>query len=236
MRTLSTSIGLIFAALIACSASAQVPGTGRVQIKAVESYSGQPLTKPTGIVVYDFTATGDEVKLNSAMASRLRTRMSGNEGDKKNDLAHKVVENFSKSLIKDLEKTGLPVSRGVEGEAPPDNSLVVQGEFLRIEEGNRTRRMAVGLGAGASDVQANVKCLLKQAGNDVMFTHFQATSKSSRKPGAAETAGAGAAPEIAVAASGATEMKQNAEGDANRMAKAIAKQITKELAAQGWAK
>jgi hypothetical protein len=79
-----------------------------------------------------------------------------------------------------------------------------------------------------------VKCFLKQADKDVMFTQFQATSKSSRKPGAAETAGAGAAPEVAVAVSGATEMKQNAEGDANRMAKAIAKQITKELAAQGW--
>jgi hypothetical protein len=162
--------------------------------------------------------------------------MSGNEGDKKTDLAHRVVEHFSKSLIKDLEKTGLPVSRGVEGEGPPPNSLMVQGEFLRIDEGNRTRRVAVGLGAGASDVQADVKCVLNQAGKDVMFTHFQATSKSSRKPGAAETAGAGAAPEVAVAASGVTEMKQNAEGDANRMAKAIAKQITKELVAQGWAK
>jgi hypothetical protein len=31
-------------------------------------------------------------------------------------------------------------------------------------------------------------------------------------------------------------MKQYAEGDASRMAKAIAKQITKELTAQGWAK
>lgn len=234
MGRLFVAIGLT-AAFAAYCANAQVPGTGRVQIKALESYSGQPPTRPSSIVIYDFIATGDDVKLNSAVASRLRTRVSGNEGDKKTDLAHKVIENFSKSLIKDLEKTGLPVSRGIDGEAPPDNALVVQGEFPRIEEGNRTRRMAVGLGAGASDVQANVKCYLKQAGKDVMFIHFQATSKSSRKPGAAETAGVGAAPDIAVAASGATEMKQNAEGDANRMAKAIANEIEKALSAQGWA-
>jgi hypothetical protein len=234
MRRPPAGIGLA-TVFLACCAIAQVPGTGRVQIKAVESYSGQPLTKPSRIVVYDFTATGEDVKLNSAVASRLRTRMSGDAGDKKTDLAHKVVENFSKSLMKDLEKTGLPVSRGIDGEAPPENSLLVHGEFLRIDEGNRTRRMAVGLGAGASDVQANVTCSLKQAGKDVVLTRFQAISKSSRKPGAAETAAVGAAPDVAVAASGATEMKQNAEGDASRMAKAVAKQIEKQIAAQTWA-
>lgn len=233
-RYFSTA-ALVLGALAASCVTAQVPGTGRISIKPLHDYSGEPLTKPTAIVVYDFAATPEEVKLNSAMASRMRTRRRGTADDNKNELAHKVVDNFSKSLVKDLQKTGLPVSRGIAGEPPPDNSLAVQGEFLEIDEGNRTRRMAVGLGAGASTVQANVKCYIKQPEKKVMLTEFQATSKSSRKPGAAETAGVGAAPAVAVAASGATEHKQSAEGDTERMAKAVAKQITKALAAQGWA-
>jgi hypothetical protein len=94
--------------------------------------------------------------------------------------------------------------------------------------------MAIGLGAGASTVQAHVECYLNKPGGNALLTEFNATSQSSRKPGAAETMGAGAAPEVAATASGATEMKQGAEGDANRMAKGIAKEITKTMKSQGW--
>jgi hypothetical protein len=79
-----------------------------------------------------------------------------------------------------------------------------------------------------------VECYITQPPKNTIVTEFKATSQSSRKPGAAETVGAGAAPAAAAAVSGATEMKQGAEGDTNRMAKTVAKQITKTLAAQGW--
>ncbi len=213
----------------------QMPGTGRVQIKNVRAYSGsEVLSRPTSIVVYDFASSDEEVKLNNSALNRVRMRVSGQQEDEKTKLAHKVASDFSESLIKDLEKTGLPVSRGVRGELPPDHSLAVQGDFQLIDEGNRARRMAIGLGAGASKVEAHVDCYLKQLDRNTMLTEFTAASESSRKPGAAETMGAGAAPDIAAAAGGVTEMKQGAEGDADRLAKAIAKEISKALQAQGW--
>lgn len=214
---------------------AQTRGTGHVQIKSVHSYSGaSSLAKPTAIVVYNFAATPEEVKLNSAAFNRVRMRVSGAQDDEKTKLAHEVVDDFSEALVKDLQKAGIPVSRGVAGQFPPDNTLAVQGDFLTIDEGNRARRMAIGLGAGASKVEAHVECYLKQPDKNIMVTEFKATSKSSRKPGAAETMGAGAAPEATAAVSGATELKQGAEGDTTRMAKAVAKEITKTLIAQGW--
>lgn len=225
-------IGFVVLPSIVC---AQMPGTGRVQIKSISSYSGsRALTKPTAIVVYNFAATEDEVQLNKSALNRVRMRMRRTQNDDKTKLAHKVVDNFSNSLIKDLEKTGLPVSKGAVGELPPDNSLAVQGDFLLIDEGNRARRMAIGLGAGASKVEAHVECYLRQPAENTMLTEFTATSQSSRKPGAAETMGAGAAPDVAAAAGGLTEMKQGAEGDAGRLAKAIAKEITNTLKAERW--
>jgi hypothetical protein len=178
-------------------------------------------------VVYNFAATPEEVGLNKSAFNRVRMRVSGAQEDDKTKLAHKVVDEFSESLIKDLQKTGIAVSKGVAGELPPDNSLTVQGDFLVIDEGNRTRRMAIGLGAGASKVVTHVECYLKRPDKNVMLNEFKATSKSSRKPGAAETMGVGAAPEAAAAVSGATEIKQGAEGDTQRMAKVVAKEITK---------
>ncbi len=226
---------LVSCLVVACIGSAQVPGTGRVEIKPVRSYSGsEALSKPTAIVVYSFAANDDEVQLNQGRLNRVRMRVSGAQDDEKAKLAHKIVDGFSDSLIKDLQKTGLPVSKGVAGEPAPDNSLAVQGDFLVMDEGNRAKRMAIGLGAGASSVETHVECYLKKPAENVMLTEFTATSQSSRKPGAAETMGAGAAPEVAATAGGITEMKQGAEGDANRMAKAIAKEITKTLKAHGW--
>ncbi len=226
---------IVYPIILCGIACAQVPGTGRVQIKPIQSYSGaSPLAKPTAIVVYSFAATPEEVELNHAVLNRVRMRMSGAQDDEKAKLSRKIVDEFSESLIKDLQKTGLPVSRGIAGELPADHTLAVQGDFLLIDEGNRTRRMVIGLGAGSSKVEANVQCFLKQPARNVVVTEFRATSQSSRKPGAAETMGAGAAPEVSAAVSGATELKQGAEGDTDRMAKAIAKQITKAMTAQGW--
>ncbi len=215
-------------------AMAQTPGTGHVEIKSVRSYSGKPLNRPASIVVYNFAATAEGVELNKGALNRVRTRVSGNAEDEKSKLADKIVDGFSESLVKDLQKTGIPVTRRAPGEEPPENSLAIQGDFQHINEGNRARRMAIGLGAGASKVVANVECSLKQAGREVTVASFQATSRSSLKPGAAETMGAGAAPEAAAAVGGVTELKQGTEGDADRMAKSIAKQITKVIATQGW--
>ena len=227
--------GAAIASLAPCLLNSQTPLTGHVDIKQVHSYAGTaPLAKPSTIVVYNFAATPEEVKLNKALLSRVRTKMSGAEGDDKTKLAHKIMEDFSQSLVKDLEKTGLTVMRGAAGEAAPDGSLAVQGDFSLIDEGNRTRRMAIGLGFGDSKVQTHVECYLKQPDRNLMVTEFQATSRSSWKPGAAATMGAGAAPAIAGAAAGATELKQDAEGDTGRMAKAVAKEITKTLTARGW--
>ncbi len=105
---------------------------------------------------------------------------------------------------------------------------------MLIDEGNKAKRMAVGLGAGASTVKLDVQCFLKQPDSNLVVTKFEATSKSSLKPGAAETMGAGAAPEVAATVSGVTEMNQGAEGDSERLAKAVAKQIKKTMSAQGW--
>ena len=114
------SANLIALAIWSSVICAQTPGTGRVQIKPVRAYSGSPaLTRPTAIVVYSFAATDQEVALNKSALNRVRMRVSGNENDEKTNLAHKITDAFSESLIKDLQKTGIPVSKGVTGELPP---------------------------------------------------------------------------------------------------------------------
>lgn len=228
-------MGAIACLMLPVAALAQMKGTGRVHIKPVQSYSGSAtLAKPASIVVYRFAVSDDEVKLNSSALNRVRTRIRGHQEDEKTKLAHKVTDDFSKTLEKELEKSGMVVSQGVLGEPAPEGSLVVQGDFLLIDEGNQTRRMAIGLGVGASKVEAHVESYLRAPERNVLVTEFNATSESAIRPGAAETMGAGAAPEVAAATSGVAELKQGAVGDVDRMAKAVAKELMKTMKANGW--
>lgn len=234
----NTRLAIAVALLLAITggiASAQVPGTGRVKVKSIQTYSGaQTLTRPATIVVYDFATSDDEVELNKGALNRVRTRIKRDQDDEKTKMAHKVAESFSRDLIKDLEKSGIPVVRGVAGEPATDGSLAVHGDFMLIDEGNRARRMVIGLGSGASKVEAHVECFAIRPAKNALLAEFTATSESSRKPGAAETMAVGTAPEVAGAVSGATELKQDAEGDVSRLAKAVAKEINKSLKSQGW--
>ena len=67
-----------------------------------------------------------------------------------------------------------------------------------------------------------------------MIPDFADLSESSRKPGAAKTMGVGGAADVSPAVADATEREQDAEGDTDRMAKALAKHITEAMNTQGW--
>jgi hypothetical protein len=58
-------------------------------------------------------------------------------------------------------------------EAIPDNALVVEGSFVRIDPGSRAKRYWISFGAGLSGVQ--VKGTVKDASGKVLaeFTHFR---------------------------------------------------------------
>jgi Domain of unknown function (DUF4410) len=102
-----------------------------------------------------------------------------------------------------------------------------------VNEGNKTKRMMIRLGRGASDVQAHVVVSLVTQKGPVVLAEFNLNSQSGKKPGAAETMGVGGVATSA-AFNGATDNKATVEGDTARMAKAVAKQIESAMASQGW--
>src|SRR5262249_53779930 len=99
---------------------------------------------------------------------------------------------FSDTLEKELGKTSIPfVSASPEAAV---NILIVRGEFTKIDEGNRSKRVMIGFGRGATDVQAHVTVLLDNGSSaPVVLSKFKLNSASGKKPGAAATMGVGSA-------------------------------------------
>lgn len=139
-------------------------------------------------------------------------------------------------------QAGAAFSQGAQ--APP-GSLVVHGDFTAIKQGNKTKRIFIGFGKGASDVQAHVT--VSEVGADqqpLTLLEFNVRSKSGKKPGAAVTVGAGAATlgtvtagsaAAGVATGGVLDRAATVEADAARMAKGVAKQVLDLLRSRQWA-
>ena len=102
------------------------------------------------------------------------------------------------------------------------------------------RRMIVGFGAGASEVRTCVQVYELTPERRRLVEDFSTTVKSARKPGMGPMVGVGAAASVVASAvvSGsvglATAHGQTVEADAQHTAAAIAQELKKFFAEQGW--
>ncbi len=219
---------------------------GDTKVDVVAKYQGDPLPKPEKALVYDFAVSPDVISVDTSPAARLhRRRASAEAASSPEAAARQVQAAFSKSLVRELQQASVPAAavEGADTPAPP-RSLLVKGEFTAINQGNKTKRVLIGFGKGASDVQAHVTVSLATEQEPVVLLEFNVKSQSGKKPGAAATVGAGAAtmgtlsaPSAAagVGAGGVLDTAATVEADASRMAKGVAKQIAELMTSQPWA-
>jgi uncharacterized protein DUF4410 len=230
------------ASVAAAFAIAMLPGCAPSNVTPVQPYQGAQLPRPELVVVTDFVASPDMVKVDTGIGARLRNRLSGtSQSTQQAADDRKVTAKITQVLVAEINKLGLPALAENDPAAwRGPGKLIVGGEILSIDEGNRTRRNLIGLGAGKSEIQARADLYSSAGAGEPRFIEsLAADAQSSRKPGAAETMGAGAAAGRVVesgavgVATGVT-MSGDVEADGERMAKAIAKQLAAFFVQQGW--
>jgi len=219
---------------------------GEAKVEVVAKYQGDPLPKPEHVLAYDFAVSPEVISIDESPAARLHRRRAAAEAASSPEaVARQVQAAFSKELVKELQQASVPAAAVTEADSsPPPRSLQVKGEFTAIDQGNKTKRVLIGFGKGASDVQAHVTVSLVTEQEPVTLLEFNVKSQSGKKPGAAATVGAGAAtmgtvsaPSAAagVGAGGVLDRAATVEADASRMAKTVAKQIAQLMTSQPWA-
>jgi hypothetical protein len=121
--------------------------------------------------------------------------------------------------------------------------MLVQGQIVSIDQGNRTRRVMIGLGAGKSSVSADTQIYYATASSAPRFMMaFDGEADSGRMPGAAETMGAGAVAQRAATSAaltgathaGAETRRTTDTAEAGKLADAIALRIGQFAVGQGW--
>ena len=117
--------------------------------------------------------------------------------------------------------------------APTGPVLIVEGEFVAIDEGDKTKRVMIGFGRGASDIKTHVIVSSFFNGTRTVVLEFNLNSASGKKPGALATMGTGSIA-VGAAVGDVGDKKGTVQADASRMAKTVAKQIEGFMISQKW--
>jgi hypothetical protein len=146
------------------------------------------LPRPGRILVYDFAVNEQEVKEYQGIMRQQPTIKDAAERERL--LAQDVKDALAEELVDNLKSLGFVVERVARGTRATENDLVIDGQFLTVDEGNPLHRLVVGFGTGGSAVQTQVQAY--QGPEARKLLEFATQSDSSKLPGAAPTLGAGA--------------------------------------------
>jgi hypothetical protein len=204
------------------------------------------LPRPDLILVYDFAVSPAEVELDTGLSAELMQKYQEHKGTPRTaeeiKVGHKVADAVAEELVKKIRSYGLWAERAFGLPYGKGKVLMVKGQFLTIDEGNRTERVAIGFGAGRTDVQANVQVYELTPQGMKQVDDLRGTAESGRKPGMAEMMGVGAiaghllaSTVISGTLSGATEMTSaTVEADGKRLADKIATDLGNFFIDQAW--
>jgi hypothetical protein len=201
------------------------------------------MPRPDHIYVTYFSITPDQVILDQGVGARISRAVDDQPlGGEELKAAQDTQAALAERIVDQLQGYGLPaqIAMSPMGGA---NDLLVQGQIVSINQGNRTRRILIGLGAGKSSISADTQLYrLTRTAPPRFLTSFEGQADSGQMPGAAETMGAGAAAErigTSAALTGAThagkETRRTSDtAEAASLANEIASRIGQLAVAQGW--
>ena len=199
------------------------------------------LPRPSAIYIQTFALDPATVQLDSGVKARLQRAIKGDDGAAtQQQLTSDVQSAISDTLVQAITKMGLNAIAAAPGDMPQPNDVIIQGQVTKITAGNATRQNLIGLGAGASEIFANVQVLTVQPnGSSQTVQTYSATSNSGRTPGLAVAGVGAAAGNVAIAVTGAvagtiSRARSGLGRDAEAMAKQVATNLGTFFEGQGW--
>jgi hypothetical protein len=232
---LSAAVALAgLAVLAACTSTQSQVETG-----------GEMLPRPQVVLVDRFATSAGEVELDEGLSSEVMEAVKAHRGDARSEqelqVGHEVADALADKLVVEIRDLGLPAERGTT--VPPGQTgVLIKGQFVSIDEGNRTERVLIGLGAGRSDVRVHTQVYEVTSSGRRLVDQIEVDAKSGLTPGMAETMGVGGLTGhllVATAVGGglhvvSESMGANVVADSDRAGKGIAKQLAALFAQQGW--
>lgn len=227
-------IALLIALLLSC-----VVGCGQTGVRNIRLTQEKGLPRPSRILVYDFAVNEREVTEYQGIMRQQPNIKDPVEREKQ--IATEVKDALAGELLDGLRGMGFTVERVSPGTEVTGNDLLVDGQFLSVDEGNPLRRLLVGFGSGTSTLQTRAQ--VYHGGEARKVLEFTTHSDSGKLPGAVPMLGTGAAVQGGVSAgmvvaNATVSGVKTYKSDVARMAASSGDQVVRYLseffAQQGW--
>jgi hypothetical protein len=204
------------------------------------------MPRPQVVVVDTFAVAPDEVQLDEGLSTEVEQAIKERRGTSRTEqevqAGHQVADAIADKLVVEIQDVGLQARRGSTVPAGTQNALLIKGQLVSVDEGNRTERVIVGLGAGRSDVRTQVQVYEVTPTGRRLVDTIEVNAKSGLTPGMAETMGVGGLAGhlvVATVVGGGVHVASeagaaNVVADADRASKGIAKQLSSMFAREGW--
>jgi len=228
--------------IMGLAALVNLSGCVPTQVNTISQYAG-PVPRPNTVFVYNFAVSPDEVQLDRGISARIQELVDKTPRTKEEKaVGHAVAEALATHLVKELNAIGVPAQRARGVPTTTGNSVEIEGQFLSLDQGNRTERVVIGLGAGRTDVKTLTQVYDARFGTRMLVQEFDTDAKSGYKPGMAEMMAVGVLTHhllVSTLASGAMAAGSEAffagvDADARRTAQEIVTQLGQFFVAQGW--
>jgi hypothetical protein len=231
--------------LMTALALALLAGCAPTNVQQTSENTGS-LPRPDLILVYDFAVSPDEVELDETLADKIKQRYehlsNTNPTPEELQVGHTVAYVVADELVKKIRSYGLWAERAMGQPYRRGNTLVIKGQFLSIDEGNRAERVLIGFSAGRTDVQADVQVYELTAAGKQQVEDLTSSGESASKPGMAEMMGVGLLTHhlltsalVSGTVAGVSEAKfDTVEDDGRRMADKIGANLGQYFVSQGW--
>jgi hypothetical protein len=218
-----------------------VAGCASTKVTDRQILVNEKLPRPDHIWVYDFATTPGEVPPDSALAGQV-SEPSTPQTAEQIEVGRQAGAAVATALVEDIRAMGLPAERASIGTKLQINDLVIRGYLLSITEGSAAKRVAIGFGAGGSELKAAIEGYRMTATGLQKLGSGTADSGGSKSPGSAlgvvgmiATANpVGLIIGTGVKAYGEASGSSKLEGRAKAIAEEIADAIKPRFQQQGW--
>jgi hypothetical protein len=216
-------------------------GCASTQVSDQQQLVTGQLPRPGTIWVYDFAATAADVPAESALAGQYAEHATPQTAEQIAE-GRKVGAQIAAELVGQIRAMGMPAQVASAGTVLQINDLVIRGYILSINEGSTAERVAIGFGAGASELKTAVEGFQMTAQGLRKIGSGDVNAGGSKTPGAAlglVTLAATANPAGLIISSGVKVYGEESgsskvEGRAKATAKEIADVLKQRFQDQGW--
>ncbi|MBA4100290.1 MAG: hypothetical protein C0484_26395 [Rhodospirillum sp.] len=199
------------------------------------SDASRKLPKPDIVIVQPFAVAPDEVKMDQGLSAEIQQAMRGTSRSAQEQQAgQQVSEAIAHKLADHIRDLGLQAQVGTTAPAGATRPLIITGQLVSIDEGNRTERMVIGFGLGRSDVRALAQVHASGVSQPVL--QIEVDAKSGLKPGVVAAGPMGLTAVAVNVGLGVVSEAASADvvADADRAAAGISKQLATYFGQQGW--